>query len=74
MFCTGIRRLVTWQWFDAVISKLLLGDVAAICYTLFIIILCSYCNFVLFQNTGVIVVINIICAIVFAAQVGADGQ
>lgn len=23
---TGIRRLVTWQWFDAVISKLLLDD------------------------------------------------
>ena len=71
MICTGIRKLVTWQWFDAVISKLL-GDVAVICYTLFII--CSYCNFVLLQNAGVIVIINIICAIVFAAQVGEDGQ
>jgi len=26
------------------------------------------------QNTGVIVVTNIICAIVFATQVGPDGQ
>ena len=45
------------------------GGVAAICYTLYI-----NCNFVLLQNTGVIVIINIVCEIVFAAQIGADGQ
>ena len=45
------------------------GGVVAICYTLYI-----NCNFVLLQNTGVIVIINIICEIVFAAQIGADGK
>ena len=45
------------------------GGVAAICCTLYI-----NCNFVLLQNTGVIVIINIICEIVFAAEIGADGQ
>ena len=36
--------------------------------------ICNYCNFVLSYKTGVIVVTNIISEIVFAAQVGADGQ
>ena len=71
MICTGIRRLVTWQWFDAVISKLLLGD-ACSSNLLHTFKLLQFCP--LLQNTGVIVIINIICAIVFAAQVGEDGQ